>query len=794
MISMHSKVLQSLTIQIEVEQKFSRSFRPPSPVKMLSSFLNGGNSLSSGSGSKMPKTPVLTNIPSMQPSGLLGNINKKDLHVKTEAKAGRSVRANTIERQPVNQIVRLEETFASYIAALQVRKGNVVGKVLRGRVGADELAVNDLYNAAIANPFENRIVNEVSIDVLFVAFEKFLRIAWKDQMGAVVSFDTLINLQEKALKLFPGDFADYCNFIFGEMAPQNRRGFIAIVKLLADLLDGSSNDGDRGALTAAFAELLVVEGNPHDFISLLDRMVEDSDRLFDDQALSGRPVTPAYGSINSTTRSIRSANNGSLTPNTSLRKRFGFETLMRQNSKAESETRPSVWRQLSKTTRNQATPDGSEPVLTRPTLLLGRSNSIDAGVALNRRPTSRDRPTLLGAFDERPSSSHMQQFRLSTIGASPPPQADNSAKPSKKKRRSSLSDLKTLLAAATLSDDPAEKHSTPPTQQPSQAATKNLDSSPRTPSPSKIPLQSMLFSNVSPFQKKETSPMSPKSVGNLTERLQNAMMTDNNVVVKDLWSARRGHSKSVSVSAIPTLGGTPVDRRPSIPTLPSKAILSPSMVTTKGLGSPLKPAPASPQKLRLQSPQKLRQRMQADLKTAEASQSSIQAEIDKISAEMARVDVRSPTRMKSPIAMTNDNNNNVQSQLDTLRASLASLQSRIHASQPTDNALIADMLATLTASETKVRGLDQLYKESSAENELLYERLHAELAKILRLLKGKGEKEDLLKKMTEAVEEARGVRKENARLRREVVGLRAQVKGLGGEAREREKGNEEAKA
>lgn len=40
----------------------------------------------------------------------------------------------------------LEDTFAAYVVALRSRSGNVVGKVLRGRTGADELVVNELYN------------------------------------------------------------------------------------------------------------------------------------------------------------------------------------------------------------------------------------------------------------------------------------------------------------------------------------------------------------------------------------------------------------------------------------------------------------------------------------------------------------------------------------------------------------------------------------------------------------------------------------------------------------------------
>lgn len=47
------------------------------------------------------------------------------------------------------------------------------------------------------------------------------------------------------------------------------------------LLDASGSDGDRGILIATFTEALVIEGNPHDYINLLDRLVDDFDSLFD---------------------------------------------------------------------------------------------------------------------------------------------------------------------------------------------------------------------------------------------------------------------------------------------------------------------------------------------------------------------------------------------------------------------------------------------------------------------------------------------------------------------------------
>ena len=75
--------------------------------------------------------------------------------------------------------------------------------------------------------------------------------------------------------------------------------------------------------------------------------------------------------------------------------------------------------------------------------------------------------------------------------------------------------------------------------------------------------------------------------------------------------------------------------------------------------------------------------------------------------------------------------------------------------------------------------LVQLYRESTAENELLYERFNGELAKIVRALKGKGreDKEELMARMRDASEETARVKKENARLRREMASLRSFFRG-----------------
>ncbi len=696
----------------------------------------------------------------MQTPDLTRTNSNKSTHSVQDVDRG-SIRA-AVEERPVNPLVRLEETFTGYVAALQARKGNIVGRVLRSRAAADELAINSIYNTFIENPFDHRPASEASVDVLFVAFEKYLRMAWRDQMGLVISRHTLDALQERIVKFYPGDFAEYVKAVFSEMSPQNRRAFIAIIKLLADLLEGCGNDGDKGALTAAFAELLVVDGNPHDYINLLDHMVEDQERLFEDigPGALGHGINSGYGSVSGSTSGNRSnhSTTGSITSNaSSLRRRFA-DTILRQNSSKDAD-RSSVWRTLSKSTRNPATGDS----MTTSGMSKASHNRARSIESPGRRPMSRDRPTVLGAaFDDRPSSSHAQITRLSTIGASPPP-SDNpfssgkndADKTTRKKRRSSLSDLKSMVAAVTLGGSSSPE--------PSPTRKDSVLISPRTPSPTKIPVaggimdrsRAAMYRIGSPSQK-ENSPIvsstTRKKGVSLSERPHNIMSGSEVVVIKDLWSTSlpKGHKQgSMSLSSnIPTLRGrVPSTGRP--------------LTATNKPGTP---------KLRLQNPQKLRERLQSEAKAINDAEASLHDELSKIGEEMARFTAGSPTRVMS-------------SEVKNLQNSVESLENRIPQiiKQLTvqNDAIKSDLERGFQASEFKVKGLDQLYKESSAENELLYEKFNGELGKIVKAIKGKGkdDKEELVARLREQSEETGRVKKENARLRREVVTLRTLLKG-----------------
>lgn len=744
LISYHTKTLKAMNLTAVGREK-SRSFLATSPVKLLSSFWGGGGGGGSSttveppSPTKYSRAPVAGVFPppplprTNSTHSIFGSSRDKD-------------RIPLDDGKPENPLVRLEQTFTGYVAALQARKGSIIGRTLLNRSGVDELAVNDLYNRLIESPFDIDAATELTADVIFVAFEKFLRIAWSEQMGPIMTIQALDTLQARANKRVPGDFADFVNYLFGDMAPQNRRAFTALIKLLADLLDGCGNDSDRGALTLAFAEVLVTDGTAHNYINLLDRLVEDCDRIFEEIGFSNsiHLGNSAYESMNSTTRSAKS-HTGSLTSNTSsLRRKFGFDTLLRQNSKDSGHG--SVWRSLSKHNRNALSGDISQTSsLSKGSL--GRTKSIDLGPSPNklRRPGSRDRPPVAGAFDEiqRPASSHRLESRLETIGEPEVEAAAPPAKAPRKKRRSSLSDLRSLMAAASLEDSTTTLMPLDLNKQTSE----KFNSAPRIPSPSRIPISPGSSQALRASRQKENFGGSLGST---------ATPTPATGAVPSEPEKLRSHSKTLSSSNIPTL------RRPTITGTSGDSASRPTSSPTRAGAS---------QRLRLQSPQKLRERLQTEKQTADEVDASLKSELSKIAEDMARVNGglggrTGPTDLRKLSA-------SVQALEDRMPAAMKDLKERHQAIQ-------SDMETTLKASEAKVKAIDQLYKEAMAENELLYEKFNSELGKIVKALKGKGrdDKEELVAKLKEQSEETARVKKENARLRREMASLRAAMKGL----------------
>lgn len=168
--------------------------------------------------------------------------------------------------------------------------------------------------------------------------------------------------------------------------------------------------------------------------------------------------------------------------------------------------------------------------------------------------------------------------------------------------------------------------------------------------------------------------------------------------------------------------------------------------------------------------------MQVESKAIGEVEASLQSELDKIGLEMKGLSMgksassrpaSSSSEQSKGIVMLQNRLNSLESKIPRMVKDLTSRSQAIEKS----------LESSLVASEHKVRELDQLYRETSAENELLYEKFNGELGKIVKALKGKGEKEELVAKIKEGSEEVKRVKEENRKLRRELAGLRALIKG-----------------
>lgn len=786
LLDMNGEILRSIELQATPDDNDAdnsatsaeRIRRPKSPRKLLSSFLSStgaGTQTSSLLRKDLPALPPPPRPQSMfmpPPAAVPSKPPSRESRPSSnEQTTPHSLSSKTSTAQLSNPYKKLEDTLCTYMLALQARKGNIVGRSLKMRATADELAVNELYNSLLEDPNMMVLAAQTTVDVLFAAFEKFLNVAWREQIGQVVPLAVFQDIQSKAETLFPADFDEYFRSVLSKFAPQNQRAFKGVMKLLADLLDGTGNDGDRGILTAAFAELLVTEGNPRDYIALIDRFVDDTDTDFGEPVDHSQVFGDAPGSAHKRARSVNSA---SITSNTSsLRKKFGFSTLSRENNKSEQESKvASVWRTLSKSTRGDASPASS---ISKATLHRSQSTEMAA-----RRPISQDGPPTMSSISaQQPSVTSpltAQNLGLSTIGEHP---SFIPTGPPKKKRRSSLSDLKALEATPQKSplwsspsprrppfvSKPFEDKSLPASPMPSTPSSKG--GSGRFGSPTRETPRSRLPSSF----RKENSPGGNKAYNATEQRPMSSSNKPDEVVI----TAR-------PTSGIPTLAPKTAPAQKASSPMPLRNGLS----ERPGAGNIIKrPSPqpekvdrpptatisdaATPKKLRMQSPQKLRERLHNEQSAISAAQNSLQDELSKIGDELAATPSRAGSVRASQPRRTMDLAQRVLKVEAQLPAQIDELNARVREIQ-------SDMATSLVVSETKCRKLDELYREANGENEALYARFNDELGRILKSVKGGEGVEECKRLLRESQEEAAGLRREAGRLRREVVGLRSQLR------------------
>ena len=750
-IAFDASILRSLPLHIHRQDSKHKSFRPKSPVKLLSNLL--GSSTSQGTEPKASRSLAGFDI---GPSALL--IPTFGQGTMSEAKASNpnqppeQTRIAMVDTNTANYkspLELLESTLYTYVMSLRSRSGNVVGKLLQSRVSADEVTVNDLYNVLLEDPERHEAAAVVSVDVLFAAFEKFLKQAWRERMGPILSPSIVNEMQSNLDAGKPAMFAQQFKLRLEEMSPQNKRGLAGILKLLADLLDASGNDGDRGVLTASFAEALILVGDPHDYVMLLDRLVDDYDSLFEDAVEPGGSSTSTASSLSRT----RSFNTSSLSSNaSSLRRRLGLGgTLTRENSKHEPESKvASIWRTLSKNTRPQID-YAPQPSVSTPSLIRSRSTDIDVRMLPALRPISRDRPPTAGSANSdgshtRPGSSHLKTGGLSSIGEQKP---TRSHVLTKKKRRSSLSDLQSLKPV----ESPLQTMNSP--RFPNPQGTSQL--SHPSPTPTKQP------------GRPQVSHKTPQRSG--IPRFSSPASKENSPS-PDRFPATTAKATSTTPGSVTIISYTPHGHEGSKSHIPtSRTRLSERNWPPNAKVTPAQTTQPPPQKWRVQSPQKLRQRMHEEQKAQSEAQASLQVEMRQIGEELSAM--KRPGSSHSGGGAGAKTTSELQVLSSRLEALTTKLQTFMADQTAQGTAFRSELDTSVAVSDRKARKLDQLYREANAENEALYDRFNDELGKVLaRTRKGDGV-EELRSKLGEAQGEVGRLKSENAKLKREVVGLKS---------------------
>ncbi|KAF7591224.1 hypothetical protein BBP40_001829 [Aspergillus hancockii] len=726
-------ILRYLSGHLTTQFKVPRTFRPPSPSKLLSSLLGGGPSRESTPSAKTPSSATLLGeFPKMPPpranlsrSNTLPSVFPGKEDRKEDSPIKISVVGTTSSNGSDSPFSILEQTFAAYVLALQSRSGNIVGRTLRGRDNVDRSEVNELYNVLLEDPGRIQAAAEVPVDTLFVAFETFMANAWQEQMGPVLESASLKSLQSQFDTMYPREFDESFRRYMADMSPQNRRALASLVRLLAELLDASGNDGDRGALTAAFAEILTAEGDSMQHISLLDRLIDDFENLFEEFIPNGasldgilncdqsKPVSHAVGSISSNASSFR--------------KRFGF-SLHRESQRSEGESKvSSILRTLSKSKG----PGDSEQGTPRGSLLRSKSIDIDTSLSQLLRPGSRDRPGASTSQEHirRPGSSQEETASLSSIRGLPA----NGVVKVRRKRRSSLSDLR--------------------------PGTASTDTSAMSPGQEQRPTTSGSSSDVV-TPTKQTRPLTSQG------------------------SASSQRSTSPTKGSSPTRMSSPSRRSPTRPVTPSrKENIDPKMPQVERGSSPRKKGDASvsptQETKRRSRATSLRDRLQNEKKAQSAAQLGLKDELFLIGEELRAMKIAPPQHAKHARQISEpledpfspSGNAALLSRLRHLEMKFDTLSSEFNSRT---SAIEKDLESSLVVSEKRAKKLDELYREASAENEALYDRFNSELIKVTKDVRA-GDAEDALKsQLSTSLEEIGRLKKENFRLKREVGGLRAQ--------------------
>lgn len=158
-----------------------------------------------------------------------------------------------------------------------------------------------------------------------------------------------------------------------------------------------------------------------------------------------------------------------------------------------------------------------------------------------------------------------------------------------------------------------------------------------------------------------------------------------------------------------------------------------------------------------------------------SAETGLKAEITKIGEEISTLKFQRP-----PAKLPTSANAVPLPAIESLSTSLVDLATTLNKTiaslTASTSAIAKDVETSLVSANKKALKLDELCREANAENEMLYERFNDELGKILTGVKAGNGIEEMKGKMLETQAEVARLKGENARLKREVAGLRSLIR------------------
>ncbi|KAF3931493.1 hypothetical protein ABW19_dt0204987 [Dactylella cylindrospora] len=276
MIQAHRRIIRSMELSIpepEAGHSKLKSFRPPSPVKLLHTFL--GSSSTSPGKSSLRGTAFESTTEGARPTVLLershsvlyrsdGGVAGSSGVVEELARGMKDI--SLIENNPQHgdsyhkQLERVLDAFIIVLEGKLVKDVQTQPGWVYTRRKEDGHTVDQLVKALLNDSSQTAVAQAAGLEVLLNAFEKFLVGKWREIMGTLLTTEGLRELQGKFDSFQGEEFSKYFRNWLDNLGPQNKRAFNKISALFLRSIERSKTEEAKNTIRGVYPEVLVASG------------------------------------------------------------------------------------------------------------------------------------------------------------------------------------------------------------------------------------------------------------------------------------------------------------------------------------------------------------------------------------------------------------------------------------------------------------------------------------------------------------------------------------------------------